>query len=135
MDGYARRWEKGEQSGYSPAYEFNWDEFMAHKRRAGSIKDFENKKLLPLTAEVIKKHLLGLLVVGVYPILPDNSTHFSLLILTEKTGKKRRPFSLMFVVYRTGSISSVLVQAAAVMCGYSSQIHTHVTEAGDLDLN
>jgi len=28
---------------YSPAYEFNWDEFMAHKRRGGSIKDFENK--------------------------------------------------------------------------------------------
>jgi len=76
MDGYARRWEKGERSGYSPAYEFNWDEFMAHKRRGGSIKDFENKKLLPLTAEVIKKHLLGLLVVGVYPILPDNTTHF-----------------------------------------------------------
>lgn len=76
MDGYARRWEKGEQSGYSPAYEFNWDEFMTHKRRGGSIKDFENKKLLPLTPEVIKKHLLGLLVVGVYPILPDNTTHF-----------------------------------------------------------
>jgi hypothetical protein len=76
MDGYARRWEKGEQSGYSPAYEFNWDEFMAHKRRGGSLKDFENKKLLPLTPEVIKKHLLGLLVVGVYPILPDNTTHF-----------------------------------------------------------
>lgn len=76
MDGYARRWEKGEQSGYSPAYEFNWDEFMAHKRRGGSIRDFENKKLLPLTAEVIKKHLFGLLVVGVYPILPNNTTHF-----------------------------------------------------------
>jgi hypothetical protein len=30
---YARRWEKEGRSGYSPAYEFNWDEYMAHKRR------------------------------------------------------------------------------------------------------
>jgi len=39
--------EKGEQSGYSPAYEFNWDESW-RTARGGSIKDFENKKLLPL---------------------------------------------------------------------------------------
>jgi superfamily II DNA or RNA helicase len=75
-DVYARRWEKEGRSGYSPAYEFSWDEFMAHKRRGGSLKDFENKKLLPLTDEVIKKHLLGLQVVGIYPILPDNTSHF-----------------------------------------------------------
>jgi len=74
-DVYARRWEKDGRSGYSPAYEFNWDEFMAHKRRGGSLKDFENKRLLPLTPEVIKKHLLGLHVVGIYPILPDNTSY------------------------------------------------------------
>ena len=49
-DVYARHWEKDGRSGYSPAYEFNWDEFMAHKRRGGSMKDFENKKLIPLTS-------------------------------------------------------------------------------------
>lgn len=75
-DVYARRWEKDGRSGYSPAYEFNWDEFMAHKRRGGSIKDFENKRLLPLTLEVMRKHLLGFHVVGVYPILPDNTSYF-----------------------------------------------------------
>ncbi len=73
---YARHWEKDDRSGYSPAYEFNWDEFMAHKRRGGSMKDFENKKLIPLTKEVIKKHLLGQHIVGIYPILPENTSYF-----------------------------------------------------------
>ena len=75
-DVYAHRWEKNERSGYSPAYDFNWNEFMAHKRRGGSMKDFENKKLFPLTKEVVKKHLLGQHVVGVYPILTDNTSYF-----------------------------------------------------------
>ena len=75
-DVYARRWEKDGRSGYSPAYEFNWDEFMAHKRRGGSMKDFENKKLIPLTKEVVKKHLLGQHVVGIYPISPENTSYF-----------------------------------------------------------
>ena len=75
-DVYARRWEKDGRSGYSPAYEFSWDEFMVHKRRGGSLKDFENKRMLPLTPEVIKKHLLGLHIVGIYPILPDNTSYF-----------------------------------------------------------
>ena len=75
-DVHARRWEKEGRSGYSPAYEFNWDEFLAHKARGGSMKDFENKKLLPLTKEIIKKHLIGQHVVGIYPILPDNTSSF-----------------------------------------------------------
>src|SRR3989338_5251195 len=75
-DVYARHWEKDGRSGYSPAYEFNWYEFMAHKRRGGSMKDFENKKPIPLTKEIIKKHLFGQHVVGIYPILPDNTSYF-----------------------------------------------------------
>ncbi len=76
MDVYARHWEKDGRSGYSPAYKFNWDEFKAHKRRGGSMKDFENKELIPLTNEVVKKHLIGQHVVGIYPILPDNASYF-----------------------------------------------------------
>jgi len=75
-DVYARRWEKEGKSGYSPAYDFNWDEFMAFKRRGGSMKDFENKKLIPLAKEVVRKHLLGSHVVGMYPILANNTSYF-----------------------------------------------------------
>lgn len=75
-DVWARYWEKNGRSGYSPAYEFDWDEFMAHKNRGGFLKDFANKRLIPLTPDIIKKHLIGQQVVGVYPILPDNTSWF-----------------------------------------------------------
>lgn len=75
-DVYARRWEKNGKSGYSPAYDFNWNEFMAYKYRGGSMKDFENKKLLPINKEITKRHLLGQHVIGVYPILADNTSYF-----------------------------------------------------------
>ncbi len=87
-DVYARRWEKNGKSGYSPAYDFNWDEFWAHKRRGGSMKDFENKKLLPLNKEVIKKHLFGQHVVGIYPILTDNTSYFLAADFDGATWKK-----------------------------------------------
>ena len=73
---YARYWDKNGHSGYSPAYSFNWTEFMAHKRTGGSIKTFENKKLLPLTNEVFGNHLNGRLLAGIYPILEDGTSYF-----------------------------------------------------------
>lgn len=73
---YARYWEKNGHSGYSPAYSFNWTEFMAHKRAGGSIKTFDNKTLLPLTHEVFRDHLNGKLLAGVYPILDDGMSYF-----------------------------------------------------------
>ncbi len=75
-DVYARHWERDGRSGYSPAYEFNWDEFMAHKRRGGSMKDIENKKMIPLTKEIVKKHLNGQHIIGIYPIMPENNSYF-----------------------------------------------------------
>ncbi len=76
QDVYARRWEKGERSGWSPAYSFNWNEFSLHKSKGGSMKDFENKRTIPLTEQIIKNHLSGLDTIGVYPILPDNTSYF-----------------------------------------------------------
>lgn len=75
-DVYARHWEKDGRSGYTPAYEFNWTEFMEHKRRGGSMKDFENKRLIPLTENVIREHFIGKQVVGIYPILQDGTSYF-----------------------------------------------------------
>ena len=34
---------------YFPEHTLNWDEFNAHKANGGRIKDFENKRLTPLT--------------------------------------------------------------------------------------
>ena len=75
-DIYARHWEKDGKSGYSPAYNFNWNEFLTHKSRGGTMANFENKKLIPLTPDVIRKHLIGQHVIGIYPLLEDNSSYF-----------------------------------------------------------
>ena len=33
LDVYARHWEKNGKSGYSPAYSFNWQEFLEFKNK------------------------------------------------------------------------------------------------------
>lgn len=75
-DVYAKYWEKNGKSGYSPAYQFDWNEFMKFKAQGGTIKDFSNKKLLPLTPSVIEKHLYGQWIIGIYPLLEDNTSYF-----------------------------------------------------------
>lgn len=75
-DIYARHWEKNGKSGYSPAYEFNWPEFMAFKSKGGRLADFPNKKQLVLTLEVIRSHLEGNQTIGIYPLLEDNASYF-----------------------------------------------------------
>jgi superfamily II DNA or RNA helicase len=75
-DVYAIRWEKDNKSGYMPAYEFNWDEFNKHKAQGGTFKTFKNKKHQPFTREQLKEHLSGKQTIGVYPLLPDNTSFF-----------------------------------------------------------
>ena len=61
-DVFARRWEKSEggPSGYAPAY-VDW-----------RTKD----TYVPLDTQILEKHLLGDIVVGIYPMLADNTSHF-----------------------------------------------------------
>jgi hypothetical protein len=75
-DVYPRRWEKEGKSGWTPAYSFDWNEFNSHRAKGGTIKDFENKKLLLLTDEILLNHLLGKATIGIYPILKDNTSYF-----------------------------------------------------------
>ena len=73
-DVFARRWDK--TGSYFPDYTFSWDEFNTHKANGGTIKDFKNKQLTPLTDEVVRKHLSGQITIGIYPILEDNASYF-----------------------------------------------------------
>jgi len=79
-DIFAKRWEKRigaeAKSGYSPAYSFSWDEFNTHRAQGGTMKNFENKVPLALADKVIRQHLSGQIVVGIFPILPDNTSYF-----------------------------------------------------------
>ena len=75
-DIYARRWEKYGKSGYAPAYRFDWNEYLRHKARGGNFKNFTSKEKIPLTKDVVKKHLIGAYFIGIYPLLEDNTSYF-----------------------------------------------------------
>lgn len=76
-DVYPVRWEsKGSgKSGYAPACANEWVAGVCQKPRI-KCGDCASRLLIPLTDEVIYAHLSGKHVVGVYPLLADDSCHF-----------------------------------------------------------
>ncbi len=75
-DVFAVRWEKGNKSGYMPAYFYDPYHLRAHKMNGGTFQNFSEKSYLQLTDEQIQKHLNGFHQIGVYPILQDNTSWF-----------------------------------------------------------
>lgn len=75
-DVFAVRWEKGNKSGYMPAYFYDPYRLRAHKINGGTFQNFTEKSYLKLTDEQIQKHLEGLHHIGIYPLLQDNTTWF-----------------------------------------------------------
>jgi superfamily II DNA or RNA helicase len=75
-DVFAMRWEKGNQSGYMPAYFFDPYRFRAHKMKGGTFQNYPDKSYLQLTNEQIVRHLKGEQLIGLYPLLPDNTSWF-----------------------------------------------------------
>ena len=75
-DIYAVRWQKGERSGYMPAYKVDWSDYNKHKAQGGTFKDYKNKEYLPFNDEAIKFHLSGKETCGIYPLLEDNTSYF-----------------------------------------------------------
>jgi superfamily II DNA or RNA helicase len=75
-DVFAVRWEKGNKSGYMPAYFYDPYRLRAHKMSGGTFQNFTDKSYLKLTDEQIQKHLDGFHQIGIYPLLQDNTTWF-----------------------------------------------------------
>ena len=75
-DVFATRWEKDNKSGYMPAYHFDPYRFRVHKMKGGTFQNYPDKTHLPLTDEQIIKHLNGEHLIGIYPLLKDNTTWF-----------------------------------------------------------
>lgn len=78
-DVFAKRWysTKTEKSGYSPACANEWCEGVCIKPK-GSCSKCESRELVPLSDAIIYDHLsgndrYGRDVVGLYPILPDDT--------------------------------------------------------------
>lgn len=75
-DVYPIRWEsKAGKSGYAPACANEWRPGVCEKPRI-KCSDCGHRQLLPLTDEVIFRHLAGDVVVGIYPLLPDDTCYF-----------------------------------------------------------
>lgn len=75
-DVFAVCWEKGNKSGYMPAYFYDPYRLRAHKMNGGTFQNFTEKSYLKFTDEQIQKHLDGFHHIGVYPLLQDNTTWF-----------------------------------------------------------
>ncbi len=75
-DVFAVRWENGKKNGYMPAYSYDPYLYRAHKMRGGTFQNYTDKTYLPLTDKEIEKHLKGEQLVGVYPLLTDNTSWF-----------------------------------------------------------
>jgi hypothetical protein len=89
QDVFAIRWEKDHKSGYVPAYDMNWDEFRKHKEKGGSLKDFANKKYATLTDTRLMNHLAGKEIIGIYPLLQDNTSWFIVADFDETISKHK----------------------------------------------
>lgn len=75
-DVFAIRWEKDKKSGYMPAYFFDPYRYRTHKMKGGTFQNYPDKSYLQLTDDQIAKHLNGEQVVGLYPLLSDNTSWF-----------------------------------------------------------
>lgn len=81
-DVFARRWysKTTEKSGYQPVCENEWADGLCDKRKY-KCSVCPNRKLSPITDENIYKHLegkdyYGRDVIGIYPMLIDETCHF-----------------------------------------------------------
>jgi len=84
-DVYPVRWEgKYGRSGYSPACANEWKRPLCGKPKT-KCADCENRNLMPVTDEVIQNHLVGKHIIGVYPLLLDETCWFLAIDFDKKT--------------------------------------------------
>ncbi|OGP98666.1 MAG: restriction endonuclease subunit R [Deltaproteobacteria bacterium RBG_19FT_COMBO_46_12] len=84
-DIYPIRWEgKYGSSGYSPACANEWKRPLCGKPRT-KCGGCENRNLMPVTDEIIWDHLTGKHIIGVYPLLLDETCWFLAIDFDKKT--------------------------------------------------
>ena len=75
-DVFAIHWQKGNKSGYMPSYQYDPYMYRLHKMQGGTFKNYEDKTYLPFTDQQLIKHLNGEQLIGIYPLLKDNTSWF-----------------------------------------------------------
>jgi superfamily II DNA or RNA helicase len=76
-DIYPVRWESKStgKTGYAPACSNEWRPGICEKPRI-KCSDCPHRQFIPLTDTVVYDHLAGKQIIGVYPLLPDDTCHF-----------------------------------------------------------
>lgn len=76
-DVYARLWKNNRtgKHGYSPACKNEWDRLLCHKAKV-KCSDCLNQQFIPLNEDTLRQHLTGSQVIGVYPMLKNESCYF-----------------------------------------------------------
>ena len=76
-DVFPKRWENAKKGtkGYSPACSNEWVPGVCDKRKV-KCGECPNQAFIPVTEKTIRDHLQGRHVVGVYPMLPDETCWF-----------------------------------------------------------
>lgn len=64
-DVFALRWEKGNKSGYMPAYHYDPYMYRLHKHKGGTFSNYKDKTYLKLDDHQLSKHIKGEQFVGV----------------------------------------------------------------------
>ena len=80
-DAFAIRWEKGNKAVICrPTGSIRTNiEFIKRKAVhlvANLLSSYQDKTFQPLTDEQLKRHLLGEQLIGIYPLLFNNTSHF-----------------------------------------------------------
>jgi hypothetical protein len=75
-DIFAVRRETSGKAGYFPAYDLDWEEYKRHKAAGGTLDNFAAKSPSPLTDNRLVRHFMGKDIIGIYPLLQDNTSWF-----------------------------------------------------------
>ena len=75
-DVFAVRWENGNKNGYMPKYQYDPYLYRMHKMRGGTFQNYNEKTHLPYSDDQIAMHLRGEQLIGIYPLLKDNTSWF-----------------------------------------------------------
>lgn len=75
-DVFAVHWEKAGKKGFMPATFYDPYVYRKHQMNGGTFQNFKDKSYLKLTEEQLIKHFEGQQLIGIYPLLPDNSSWF-----------------------------------------------------------
>lgn len=88
-DVYSKRWtsSKTGKSGYSPVCKNEFNTYKCDKPRV-KCNECAYRELVPLTEDIVLKHLKGEITIGIYPLLPGDLCNFLTIDFDKTTYEK-----------------------------------------------